>query len=361
MSFEIYLECVDREQGHSRRFDVLHFPARIGRYPDCEVHLESRRISRRHAELRRDERGDLEIRDLDSTNGTYVNGEQIAEPTLLFDGDVLHIGDREFRVVQKRTAGASSGRSKTQIGIGTLPNRFPVTVREFNELLERDLVTAYRQAIVDHEGRIVACELLGRGVHPSLAGAPGPLFQLARTLGREIALSELMRRHAFALAESDEHEGPWFFNIHPHEMRDPERLLTGLRDLRRCHPALALVLEVHETAVTDKTSVASLRRELRAMEIALAYDDFGAGQARLQELIEVPPDYLKFDISLIRGITEAGSARRRMLESLNGMIRDLGIPTLAEGIEDARTAEICREIGIDLLQGYYCGRPEPLE
>jgi len=361
MSFEIYLESVDREQGHSHWIDVLQFPACIGRHPDCEVHLDGVRISRRHAELRRDERGDLEIHDLDSTNGTFVNGERISEPTLVFDGDLIHVGDRELRVVRQRIAGASKAASKTQIGIGTLPNRFPAAARALNDLMQRGLVTAYSQPIVDREDRIVARELLGRSQHPSLESAPGPLFQLAGTLGREIALSEMMRRRGFALADAVQHEHAWFFNIHPRELGDPDRLLKELADLRGLYPMLKLVLEVHETAVTDQSNIASICRELRAMEIALAYDDFGAGQARLRELVEVPPDYLKFDISLVRGVNEAGSPRRRVLESLNSMIRDLGIRTVAEGVEDAATAEACREVGVDLLQGYYCGWPEPLE
>lgn len=361
MSFEIYLEFVDREQGRSHWMDVLRFPARIGRHPDCEVHLDGARISRWHAELRRDERGDLELRDLDSTNGTFVNGERISEPTLVFDGDTIHVGDRELRVVRQRVAGAARPGSKTQIGVGTLPDRFPAAARALNDLMQRRLITSFSQPIVDPERRVVARELLGRSRHPSLETGPIPLFRLAGTIGREIALSEMMRQRGFALADAAGHEHAWFFNIHPRELSDPERLLKGLSTLRERYPKLGLVLEVHESAVTDRSNIAAVCRELRALDIALAYDDFGAGQARLQELVEVPPDYLKFDISLVRGITESDSPRRRMLQSLNRMIRDLGIRTVAEGVEDSTTAEVCIAIGIDLLQGFYCGRPEPME
>ena len=72
-----------------------------------------------------------------------------------------------------------------------------------------------------------------------------------------------------------------------------------------------------------------------------------------------PPDYLKFDISLVRGLEDRDSAKFRLLETLNGMISDMGIRTLAEGIETETTATLCREIGIDFLQGFlYCATPK---
>ena len=120
------------------------------------------------------------------------------------------------------------------------------------------------------------------------------------------------------------------------------------------------MFEVHEKAITDLDRMAAIRAELNGLGIALAYDDFGAGQARLQELVEVPPDYLKFDIMLVRGLLGPDSPKYRLLASLNDMIKTFGIRTLAEGIEDEATAQACRDIGIDLYQGFHFSRPEPI-
>ena len=103
-----------------------------------------------------------------------------------------------------------------------------------------------------------------------------------------------------------------------------------------------------------------LRDALRDMDISLAYDDFGAGQARLLELTEVPPDYVKFDINLIRNIHLGNAGRQQTLQTLVRMVRELGIATLAEGIECAEEVEVCRQIGFDYAQGYYFGRPAPI-
>jgi EAL domain-containing protein (putative c-di-GMP-specific phosphodiesterase class I) len=90
-------------------------------------------------------------------------------------------------------------------------------------------------------------------------------------------------------------------------------------------------------------------------------NDFGVGQTRLSELIEAPPDYLKFDMSLIRGIEKAPVERPRMLGSLVRIVLDLGINPLAEGIETSEEAEVCRSLGFQTVQGFYFGRPTPLE
>ena len=103
-----------------------------------------------------------------------------------------------------------------------------------------------------------------------------------------------------------------------------------------------------------------LRNELRRLRIRLAFDDFGAGQSRLVELTEVAPDFVKFDIGLIRDI-HTSAPRQQLLESFVKLSRDLGIITLAEGIECAAEAETCRQLGFDLGQGYLFGRPARIE
>ena len=102
-----------------------------------------------------------------------------------------------------------------------------------------------------------------------------------------------------------------------------------------------------------------LRALLRELGIQLAYDDFGAGYARLQELMDVPPDVLKFDIALIRDIHRRPPHSRQVIQTLVRMAKNLGIKTLAEGIEEPEELAVCREMGFDYAQGYLLGKPEP--
>ena len=104
------------------------------------------------------------------------------------------------------------------------------------------------------------------------------------------------------------------------------------------------------------------REEKRYPEFDCArarHDDFGAGQARLLELVEVPASYLKFDISLIHEIDKASVAPRELVALLLELARKMSIATLAEGISRVEEMEVCRDLGFEYFQGYYFGRPAP--
>ena len=93
----------------------------------------------------------------------------------------------------------------------------------------------------------------------------------------------------------------------------------------------------------------------------LAYDDFGGGRARIRELGDVPPDYLKFDIGLVSGIDKAPTSRVRLISGLVTTARDLDILTIAEGIETQAEADICSDLGFAFGQGYLFGHPKPID
>ena len=103
-----------------------------------------------------------------------------------------------------------------------------------------------------------------------------------------------------------------------------------------------------------------LKDELASLGIGLAYDDFGVGESRLNELAEVPPDYLKLDRSLIENLHQASQSKQLLVESLVRIVHQLGVIALAEGIESAEQAETCRKLGLDLGQGYYYAEPRSI-
>lgn len=363
MTQRFYLESSGKDSNLPRHIHLDEFPSSIGRHPDCSIQLSVARLSRMHARFELD--GDvLFVQDLGSTNGTFVNHDRVMSRTRLQVGDVLHLADHEFRVMADSLAvepgGGSRTGEETVVGMVSLPRDFPLHMPAFFELLENRQITGHGQPIVTASGELHGLELLGRSEHPNLDEGPGQLFALAAALDTEVRLSRMLRRRCFELASEAGLRMPLFFNNHPTECEDMVALMDELHELRRLHPDLDLVFEVHESAVTDLGAMAEVKQELSRMHIALAYDDFGAGQARLLELVEVPPDYLKFDMGLIRDMTARDSPRYRLLAELNRMIAGLGVSTLIEGVEDETTAELCREIGIDYMQGFLFGRPAPL-
>lgn len=362
MGKRYYLESSSGQSQLPRRLELESFPATLGRHPDCTVQLNIDRISRLHARFSsQDEQ--LLVEDLGSTNGTFVNHQRVEQATPVKVGDVIHLADHEFRLMQDRAYGGIGkpvASADTVIGMRALPQEFPLQMAALFDLLEHGKVEPYCQKIYSADGRLYGFELLGRSAHEELQEGPGQLFALAAALNSEVRLSQLFRRKTFEAAAAASLRQPLFFNNHPAECDDFDTLLSELSTLRDRFPGLDLIFEVHEGAVTDKEVMVSVRRELNRMNIRLAYDDFGAGQARLLELIEVPPDILKFDISLVRDLEDRDSPKFQLLTTLNDLISTMGIKTLAEGVESEVTAGLCRDIGIDYFQGFHFARPEPI-
>lgn len=361
MNWRFFLESSGKDSRLPRFFRLSGFPVVLGRHPDCDVRLNVDRVSRMHARI--DLRGDrLTIEDLASTNGTFVNRRRIEQPTALAPGDVIHFADHEFRVMREKAhsdADAGPGDA-TMIGLDHLPQDFSLKTPAFFELLDHAQVVGHCQPIVTATGEPFGLELLGRSLHPELQEGPDELFELATALECEVRLSRLLRRRCFEDASRSGISSLLFFNNHPAECEDPEGLIAELASLRAAFPELRLMFEVHEAAVTDPGVMTEIRRALEDLDIGLAYDDFGAGQARMLELADIPPDVLKFDKSLVQDIGSRNSPRFRLLDKLNNMVAELGVKTLAEGVEDERTARLCREIGIDYLQGFHFGHPSAI-
>ncbi len=341
------------------RLDTL--PFLIGRHQECNLCLSLTEISRKHAMIfERDDK--LWIKEFGSTNGTFLNRERISHETPLHTGDILHFSSLEFRVVYKPVVEKFTGQFDIN---GTICKDSMELSREFSEcetdflsMLRLKTMTAHFQPIfILNNQQIVAYELLGRGNHPNLPTSPLPLLTIARSLGKEIELSELFRTVGVqrALSMGDR---LIYFNTLPMEMNMPF-LSKSLATLRTIAPDLPLAMEVHEAAATDPKMMRELRTLLDAMNMQLLYDDFGSGQARLLEIIKVPPDILKFDICLIKGIHLLPKHEYRAIHTLLRMAQDLGIRVLAEGIEVREEMEACLEMGFDLGQGYYLGRPVP--
>lgn len=351
---EGYLDNTDT----MRRLRLEHFPFSIGRNPGLDLSIESQNVSRFHAEIFQRE-GTLIVKDLNSTNGSFINHKPVHLESAIKHGDILHIADVEIRVIFD--AGVQElGSDDTHLNIGRLASKLPPGLIELEEMFAADLVSADFQGIVNScDETHFAYEILGRGTHPNLPRFPIELFKIAENADREIALSELLRSKGVKLAADTGSTLKFFMNIHPRELVDLPRLLDSVKKLRETFPQPQLVLEIHERAVTDINLMKTLRARLDELHIGLAYDDFGAGETRLLELAEVPPDYLKFDITLIRNI-DRSVARREMTALLLQITKTMNVKALAEGVCNQQEAAACRALGFDLLQGFYYSRPAAL-
>ena len=333
------------------RYLPLHsLPFTIGRRQELALTLTSQTVSGTHAEIT-EIAGQLVLRDLQSTNGTYVNGRRVEAEVVLQEDDLLQFANIAFRV--RRQMADSDGCTVQE----SMCDRALALV-QFDKLMSERAVAPFFQPIVDLAGgQTIGYEVLGRS---RLFGLESPLemFRVAAQLNLEVELSRLLRLEGVMVGAGLQGLPHLFVNTHPQELVEPG-LLESLQAAREVNVQQRLTLEIHEAAVTDIQMMAELRAQLTDLNIQLAYDDFGAGQTRLNEVAEAPPDVLKFDISLVRNIDTASRGRHQMIATLVQMVRDLGIVPLAEGIETPGEAETCRQLQFELAQGFHFGRPAP--
>lgn len=341
-----------------RRLQVSEFPFRIGRQEGLSLFLPRSEISRVHAEIDREgER--LVIRDLGSTNGTFVNHEPVKDETELKDGDIVHLATVELRLVSIEAAVFDT--QTTRHSASPLSENLPLGSRHLQEMLLHEQVTAVFQPIFTSEGTVHGWEALGRGAHPKLSEKPMDLFRIAESNGMEVMLSGVFRRKSLELAEKHFPEGRYFINTHPQETEQSEQFVAALAELRERHPDLKLVVELHEAAFADVKALNALRKQLADLDMKLAFDDFGAGRSRLIELSDAPPDYIKLDISVVRNIDRASTGRREMVEMVVEFARKRDIQVIAEGVSRKGENEACRALGVELFQGFFLARPHPPE
>ncbi len=332
-----------------RAIRIVSSPFTIGRRNGTALTIDSPSVSGKHAELTLED-GNLFGQDLGSTNGTFVNGMRITTPCKVKHGDLVQFAQIVFR------AGIQTEMRDSRTIQDDAADR-ALALIQFDKLMTERAVTPHFQPIVEIQSqKSIGYELLGRSRLFGLT-SPQAMFSAAAVLDLEAELSRILRYEGIRSAGLLGTDPQLFVNTHPAEMSELGLLEFSLRELRELAPESKIVLEIHEAAVTQVAQMRELRAALNDLDIGLAYDDFGAGQGRLVELVEVPPDYLKFDISLIHNIQNATSDRQKMLGSLVQMVRELGIAALAEGIELTEEHDVCMELGFDFAQGFLYGRP----
>ena len=121
-----------------------------------------------------------------------------------------------------------------------------------------------------------------------------------------------------------------------------------------------IMIEITETARIENLSGArNIMEEIKAMGIDFSIDDFGVGSANLAALFELPFDELKIDRMFADKVATSDRAHA-VVDALLRLSRDLGIRSVAEGIEELSTFEMIRDMGGDLAQGFCIARPQTL-
>ena len=338
------------ESQPNRQFPIHTLPFSIGRRSDSGLCLPVGCISKNHAEIVAGENGRLILRELGSTNGTFVNGVQLNGEIELQESDLVHFAAIVFRVGSERKSDTINNTIQEDVCDQAL------ALIQFERLISDGGLYPHFQPLVKLEDQSrIGYEVLGRSRLFGLQ-SPHEMFTAASQLNLEAQLSEAFRLSGIEIGSALGADANLFVNTHPKELDRPE-FYESLKKLREVAPKQKITLEIHEGASTNMNMMRELCAVLGDLQIQLAFDDFGVGKARLVELGEVRPDFLKFDMKLTKNIESAPPKRQELVALFANLVNNLGIQTLAEGVETRECHDILVQMGFQLGQGFYYGRP----
>lgn len=250
------------------------------------------------------------------------------------------------------------------------------------ELMNRRLLNDLNSAVSEHQlqvyyqpkydiqcdpPRLSSAEALIRWKHPELGMvSPGqfvPLFEGNGLISRvdhyvweEAArqVREWKDRYGFVL--------PVSVNLSRADVFDPALVDRLIRLIEENHLDYKdIKLEVTESAYTDKAStVLETIHRLRELGFEIEMDDFGSGYSSLNMLSDMPIDVLKMDMKFVRNI-ETSDTDMRLVKLILDIARYLGVKVVAEGVETEGQLRLLKDVGCDLIQGFYFSRPVPPE
>jgi diguanylate cyclase (GGDEF)-like protein len=210
-------------------------------------------------------------------------------------------------------------------------------------------------------GSVFGYESLMRGQERIGFSSPVELLDQAHETGQLLALEQMMAARALAkFATLPAFSSTTLFlnldvRLIPHGEYFLEKLVQHLRKANIAPSSVCF--EFSERF--DNTTVpefADLVVEMRKAGFKLAIDDFGVGHGEMKLLCDYPVDYLKIDRHFVTGI-DKNPRKRHLVKNIVNIAHVLGIRVIAEGLETEAEFLVCREYGVDLVQGWFIARP----
>jgi diguanylate cyclase (GGDEF)-like protein/PAS domain S-box-containing protein len=242
--------------------------------------------------------------------------------------------------------------------------------RRVAEMVEA-LVTAITQAqfriayqpIYTMNKEIVAFEALLRWKHPKWGHiSPLQFIPIAEETGLIVPIGDWVIEEVCRQAMEWQAEGvpavKIFANVSGVQLERPDFSSKIAETLERSGLAAdRLELEITESwIISDLRGAAAKLQQLRDLGIGIAIDDFGSGNSTFSYLHELPLDTLKIDRSFIHCL-DGSAANLSTVRTIKALAQQLGLKTVAEGLETETQLEQLREIGCELVQGFYLARP----
>jgi diguanylate cyclase (GGDEF) domain len=236
--------------------------------------------------------------------------------------------------------------------------------RSIMESFDKSSVVPFYQEIIDlKDMSLFGFEVLMRMKFNGRFLSAEEFVNVAERIGAMQKLDLLLLEKVFENYKLFENKFPLFIFINMVPDNLTEEFAEKVKALADKYsvPTTNIVLEITERkAIEDIMRFVSFVRELKNEGFRFAIDDFGSGYSSFYYLKYIPVDFLKIEGEFIKSLPNSPTDRV-FIEGIVSVAKKMGIKTIAEFVENERVLEVVKDLGIDYAQGYYLGKPEPLE
>lgn len=227
--------------------------------------------------------------------------------------------------------------------------------------LDENKVIPYFQPIYDLRRREIAGHEVLMRIHDG-EGRVVPaqdFIEIAEDMGIINRLDLALMEKVFEQLRLDSHDGLIFLNISPRDLVHREFMgaVDRLVAAYRIDPGRVVFEITEREAIRNLSLVEKFVLDLKMKGFRFALDDFGSGYSSYFYLKKFPIDYIKIEGDFVRGMLD-NEVDLAVVESIVVLARRIGVKVIAEFVESDRVLSQCRELDVDLAQGYHLARPE---
>ena len=222
-------------------------------------------------------------------------------------------------------------------------------------------IISYFQPIIDNKTKeIVKYESLVRLIDENdKVLSPYFFLDAAKKSNYYLKITDIVLEHSFTMLRNSKSDISINISALDIEQKSMRKKILKILEENKEHANRVVFELLEDEAIKDFETIVDFISKVKAYGVKIAIDDFGAGYSNFERLLQYQPDILKIDGCLIRDI-ESSSYSVSVVKSIVTFAKEQNLQTIAEFIENESIYKIVKELGVDLSQGYYFGKPEPL-
>ncbi len=308
-------------------------------------------------------------------NGKNYHFDKVEEgyqlKKVMFDEFISYLCGSVFNSIEKKDVKILQMKSGAEINFSALKDYRSLTEweaihegQEVASIISEERIRTLFQPIVDAKtGEIYGYEALSRGIlRDGSIMNPGRLFSSAKAMDLMFNLDRVCREASIRAASKQEVRKKLFINFIPTAIYEPSLCLRStarVLEEENFDPA-QVVFEVVETEkVEDFTHLNRILEYYKEKGFKTALDDLGSGYADKSALPKLKPDYMKIDMEIIRNIHQ-DEQKQKQLDEFIAAGKEISLTILAEGVETIEEYNYLKGKDVDLMQGYFFGKPEEI-